>query len=199
MTDIQTPEEIQRAVRAKYAEISCSAAGRFRYPTGRAGAIALGYDLSVLSDLPDDVLDTFCGVGNPLALESIHSGEKVLDIGCGAGLDMILASRLVGPAGRVCGIDLTPEMVEKARANFVRAGVNNANAVVAGSEAIPYDNDTFDVVISNGVLNLSPLKERSFREIFRVLKPGGRLRFADIILKEDLPAELANSLEAWSD
>jgi SAM-dependent methyltransferase len=199
MTDIQTPEEIQRAVRAKYAEISCSAAGRFRYPTGRAGAIALGYDLSVLSDLPDDVLDTFCGVGNPLALESIHSGEKVLDIGCGAGLDMILASRLVGPAGRVCGIDLTPEMVEKARANFVRAGVNNANAVVAGSEAIPYDNDTFDVVISNGVLNLSPLKERSFREISRVLKPGGRLRFADIILKEDLPAELANSLEAWSD
>ena len=199
MPDIQTPEEIQRAVRAKYAEISCSAAGRFRYPTGRAGAIALGYDLSVLSDLPDDVLDTFCGVGNPLALESIHSGEKVLDIGCGAGLDMILASRLVGPAGRVCGIDLTPEMVEKARANFVRAGVNNANAVVAGSEAIPYDNDTFDVVISNGVLNLSPLKERSFREIFRVLKPGGRLRFADIILKEDLPAELANSLEAWSD
>ena len=199
MTDIQTPEEIQRAVRAKYAEISCSAAGRFRYPTGRAGAIALGYDLSMLSDLPDDVLDTFCGVGNPLALESIHSGEKVLDIGCGAGLDMILASRLVGPAGRVCGIDLTPEMVEKARANFVRAGVNNANAVVAGSEAIPYDNDTFDVVISNGVLNLSPLKERSFREIFRVLKPGGRLRFADIILKEDLPAELANSLEAWSD
>ena len=199
MTDIQTPEEIQRAVRAKYAEISCSAAGRFRYPTGRAGAIALGYDLSVLSDLPDDVLDTFCGVGNPLALESIHSGEKLLDIGCGAGLDMILASRLVGPAGRVCGIDLTPEMVEKARANFVRAGVNNANAVVAGSEAIPYDNDTFDVVISNGVLNLSPLKERSFREIFRVLKPGGRLRFADIVLKEDLPAELANSLEAWSD
>ena len=199
MTDIQTPEEIQRAVRAKYAEISCSAAGRFRYPTGRAGAIALGYDLSVLSDLPDDVLDTFCGVGNPLALESIHSGEKVLDIGCGAGLDMILASRLVGPAGQVRGIDLTPEMVEKARANFVRAGVNNANAVVAGSEAIPYDNDTFDVVISNGVLNLSPLKERSFREIFRVLKPGGRLRFADIILKEDLPAELANSLEAWSD
>jgi SAM-dependent methyltransferase len=199
MTDIQTPEEIQRAVRAKYAEISCSAAGRFRYPTGRAGAIALGYDLSMLSDLPDDVLDTFCGVGNPLALESIHSGEKVLDIGCGAGLDMILASRLVGPSGRVCGIDLTPEMVEKARANFVRAGVNNANAVVAGSEAIPYDNDTFDVVISNGVLNLSPLKERSFREIFRVLKPGGRLRFADIVLKEDLPAELANSLEAWSD
>lgn len=153
----------------------------------------------MLSDLPDDVLDTFCGVGNPLALESIHSGEKVLDIGCGAGLDMILASRLVGPAGRVCGIDLTPEMVEKARANFVRAGVNNANAVVAGSEAIPYDNDAFDVVISNGVLNLSPLKERSFREIFRVLKPGGRLRFADIVLKEDLPAELANSLEAWSD
>ncbi len=95
MTDRST-EEIQQAVRKKYAEVSRSVAGKFRYLTGKAGAAALGYDLSVLSDLPDDVFGTFCGVGNPLALGSIHSGEKVLDIGCGAGLDMILASRLVG-------------------------------------------------------------------------------------------------------
>jgi arsenite methyltransferase len=198
MTDRST-EEIQQAVRKKYAEVSRSVVGKFRYLTGKAGAAALGYDLSVLPDLPDDLFDTFCGVGNPLALRSIHSGEKVLDIGCGAGLDMILASRLVGPGGRVCGIDLTPEMVEKARANFVRAGASNTNAVVAGSEAIPYDDDTFDVVTSNGVLNLSPFKEQSLHEIFRVLKPLGRLQFADIVLNEDLPAEMANSLEAWSD
>jgi ubiquinone/menaquinone biosynthesis C-methylase UbiE len=112
---------------------------------------------------------------------------------------MIRASRLAGPAGRVCGIDLTPEMVEKARANFVRAGASNADAVVAGSEAIPYDDDTFDVVTSNGMLNLSPLKEQSLREIFRVLRPGGRLHLADIVLNEDLPADIANSLDAWSD
>jgi arsenite methyltransferase len=195
----RSTEEIQQAVRKKYAEVSCSAAGRFRYPTGKAGAIALGYDLSALSDLPDDVFNTFCGVGNPFALGPIQPGEKVLDVGCGAGLDMILARRLVGPIGRVCGIDLTPEMVEKAQANFVRARADNASAVVAGSDAIPYDDDTFDVVISNGVLNLSPLKERSLQEIFRVIKPNGRLQFADIVLNEDLPAEMTNSLEAWSD
>ena len=198
MTDRST-EEIQQAVRKKYAEVSRSVEGKFRYLTGKAGAAALGYDLSVLSDLPDDVFDTFCGVGNPLALESDYAGKQVLDVGCGAGLDMILASRLVGPTGRVRGIDLTAEMVENARSNFVRAGATNANAVVAGSEAIPYDDNTFDVVISNGVLNLSPLKDRSLCEIFRVLKPGGRLQFADIVLKEDLPPDLANSLEAWSD
>jgi arsenite methyltransferase len=192
-------EEIQRAVRKKYAEVSGSAAGRFRYLTGKAGAAALGYDLSVLSDLPDTVFDAFCGVGNPFTLGSLRSGETILDVGCGTGLDMILASRLVGATGRVRGIDLTPEMVEQARANLVRAGASNADAAVAGSEAIPYDDDTFDVVTSNGVLNLSPLKKQSLHEIFRVLKPGGRLQFADIVLNEDLPAEMTNSLEAWSD
>jgi SAM-dependent methyltransferase len=198
MTDRST-EEIQQAVRRKYFEVSRSVAGKFQYLTGKAGAAALGYNLSALLDLPDDVFDTFCGVGNPLAQGSIQYGEKILDIGCGAGLDMILASRLVGPAGLVCGIDLTPEMVEKARANFVRAGASNVSALVAGAEAIPYDDDTFDVVTSNGVLNLSPLKEQSLREIYRVLRPAGRLQFADIVLEEDLPSEMTNSLDAWSD
>ncbi len=198
MTDKGT-EEIQQAIRKKYAAASCSAAGRFQYLTGKAGAVALGYDLSALSDLPDEIFNSFCGVGNPFALGSIRRGEKVLDVGCGAGLDMIVASRLVGPAGWVCGIDLTPEMVEKARANFVRAGANNASAVVAGSEAIPYEDDTFDVVTSNGVLNLSQLKDQSLHEICRVLRAGGRLQIADIVLNEDLPAEMTNSLEAWSD
>jgi arsenite methyltransferase len=198
MTDRST-EEIQRAVRKKYAEVSRSASGRFRYLTGKAGAAALGYDVSLLADLPDDVFDSFCGVGNPFALGSIHRGEKVLDVGCGAGLDMIVASRLVGPTGYVCGIDITSEMVEKAHADLVQAGTNNASATVAGSEGIPFDDNTFDVVTSNGVLNLSPLKEQSLREIFRVLKPFGRLQFADIVLNEDLPAEMTNSLDAWSD
>jgi ubiquinone/menaquinone biosynthesis C-methylase UbiE len=179
--------------------VSCSAAGRFSYPTGKAGAIAVGYDLSLLVDLPDDVFDTFCGVGNPFALGAIQGGEKVLDVGCGAGFDLILASRLVGPVGRACGVDFTPEMVKKAQANLVRARANNASATVGIAEAIPYDDDAFDVVISNGVLNLSPLKERSLREIFRVLKPNGRLQFADIVLNEDVRAEMTDSLDAWSD
>jgi arsenite methyltransferase len=192
-------EEIQQVIRKKYAEVSCSVAGKFRYLTGKAGAAALGYDLSALRELSDEVFETFCGVGNPFALGPLRSGETILDVGCGTGLDMILASRLVGSTGRVCGIDLTPEMVEKARATFAKAGPRNTTAVIAGSEAIPYDDNTFDVITSNGVLNLSPLKERSLREIFRVLKPGGRLQFADIVLNEGLAAEMPNSLEAWSD
>jgi ubiquinone/menaquinone biosynthesis C-methylase UbiE len=112
---------------------------------------------------------------------------------------MILASRLVGSAGRVYGIDLTPEIVEKARANLVRAAANNANILVGSCEAIPYGDNTFDVVISNGVLNLSPLKEQTLREIYRVLRPTGRLQLAHVVLNEELPAEMTKSLDAWSD
>lgn len=190
---------IQEAVRRKFTEAARSAEGKFKYPTGRAGAIALGYDPSVVRDMPDELLESFCGVGNPFSLGPINPGEISLDVGCGAGFDLIVASRFVGKTGRVCGIDLTPKMVERAQMNLRRAGVSNSAVHLAGSEAIPYDDSTFDVVISNGVLNLSPLKERSFREIYRVLKLNGRLQFADIVLKLDLPAGIINSLEAWSD
>lgn len=190
---------IQEAVRNKYADVSSSAQGKFQYPTGRAGALVLGYDPSTVGGMPDAVLEAFCGVGNPFSLGLINPGNVVLDVGCGAGVDLIVASRLVGPTGRVYGIDLTPEMVGKAQTNLCVTGVENVEVRVAKSEAIPYDNCTFDVVISNGVLNLSPQKKESFQEIYRVLRPGGRLQFADIVLKEDLPADVACSLEAWSD
>ncbi len=191
--------QIQEAVRKKYAEVSRSAEGKFQYPTGKAGAMALGYNLAAVGEIPDEVLDTFCGVGNPFSLGAINPGEAILDVGCGAGFDLIVASRLVGPTGQVCGIDLTPEMVERAQKNLRRCGVLNGQVQLAGSEEIPYPDSTFDVVISNGVLNLSPLKEKSYHEISRVLKPNGRLQFADIILRGDLPAEIANSLDAWSE
>ncbi len=191
-------EEIRAALRKKYAEVSHSAEGKFNYPTGRAGARALGYDLSVLEEMPDDLVRSFCGVGNPFTLGPVRMGETVLDVGCGAGFDLFIASRLVGQAGKVCGIDLTAEMVEKARRNFELAGVTNCEVRLAGAEDIPYEQNTFDIVISNGVLNLSPLKEKSFREIHRVLKSGGRLQFADVVLKADLPKDVANSLDAWS-
>lgn len=192
-------EDIQEAVRRKYAEVSRSVEGKFKYPTGREGADALGYDLSIAEGMTDELLESFCGVGNPFALGQINPGDAVLDIGCGAGFDLIIASRIVGPEGKVCGIDLTPEMVKKAEDNLRRAGVTNGEVRLAGAEAIPYNDNVFDVIISNGVLNLSPRKEESFSEIYRVLKPDGRLQFADIVLKEDLPDKVANSLEAWSD
>jgi SAM-dependent methyltransferase len=190
--------KIQEAVRQKYAEVSTSAEGKFNYPTGRDGAISHHYDPAVIQSMPEDLLKSFCGVGNPFTLGPINSGETILDVGCGAGFDLIVASRMVGQKGKVCGIDLTPEMAEKAKSNLKQYGVQNYDVQVAGAESIPYPDNTFYVVISNGVLNLSPLKEKSFREIYRVLRPKGRLQFADIILKEDCAGAMCSTLEAWS-
>ena len=191
--------QIKDAVLKKYAEVSHSAEGKFNYPTAKKGAQMLGYELSIIESMTDEVLESFCGVGNPFTLGVINLGEAVLDVGCGAGFDLINAAHLTGPTGMVYGIDITPEMVEKARKNLRHIGMGNSQVRVAGSESIPYDDRAFDVVISNGVLNLSPFKEKSFQEIYRVLRPGGRLQFADIVLKKELPADVAGSLEAWSD
>jgi SAM-dependent methyltransferase len=199
MAESLNPKDIQDSVRKKYADISQSAAGKFNYPTGRDGAIALGYDHAAVKDVSDEILESFCGVGNPFALGPLRTGDRVLDVGCGAGFDLIIARHLVGSSGQVSGIDLTPEMVAKAMRNVELAGLANYEIRLADSGAIPYDDSTFDVIISNGVLNLSPDKEKSFKEIYRVLKPGGRLQFADIVRKTDLPGSVANSLAAWSD
>ena len=190
-------KKIQDAVREKYSEVSSSAEGKFNYPTGRDGAILHGYDPLIIQRMPDDLIKSFCGVGNPFSIGPLNTGETILDVGCGIGFDLIIASGLVGENGRVCGIDLTPKMAEKAKDNFRRYGVHNYDIQIAGAESIPYSNNTFDVVISNGVLNLSPLKENSFREICRVMKAYGRLQFADIVQKEDCGAA-CGTLEAWS-
>ncbi len=197
MTEKIDVEGIQDAVRKKYAEVSSTAEGKLNYPTGRDGAILQGYDPQVIQSVPDELIQSFCGVGNPFILGPISSGETILDVGCGAGFDLIVASRMVGQNGKVCGIDLTPEMADKARNNLKQYGVQNYDVRVAGAESIPYPDSSFDAAISNGVLNLSPLKERSFREIYRVLRPNGRLQFADIVQKEDCGA-MCSTLEAWS-
>lgn len=192
-------EEIRKSILEKYARVAVSVEGCFKYPTGKEGAIVLGYDRDTLDRLPDEIFSSFCGVGNPFSLGPISTDNIVLDIGCGAGVDLIIASYLVGEAGKVYGIDLTPEMVKKARKNMELSKISNAEAQVANSEKIPFGDGTFDVVISNGVLNLSPDKNKTFREIYRILKPGGRLQFADIVLQENLPQEIVGSIEAWSD
>ena len=137
-------------------------------------------------------------MGNPLSLGEIHLGEVVLDVGCGAGFDIFAASRLVGAAGKVYGIDLTPEMVERAKKSLIRSRISQVEIRVASSESIPFGDNTFDLVISNGVLNLSLWKETSLREITRVLKPNGRFQFADIVLKTDLPPDVVGNVGVWS-
>jgi SAM-dependent methyltransferase len=196
--DINNIKSIQDTVRRKYAEVSQSADGKFAYPTGKSGATALGYSLSVIENIPSTLIDSFCGVGNPFSLGNINVGEVVLDVGCGGGFDLYIASQMVGSLGRVCGIDLTQEMVEHCQRNLMQAGFANSEVQLATSEAIPYDDNNFDVVISNGVLNLSPLKEKSFKEIYRVLRSDGRLQFADIVMQGDLPQASSCSIDAWS-
>lgn len=185
-------------MRQKYQKVASSAEGLFRYPTGSAGALALGYESDWLAGIPDEVLSSFCGVGNPFAIAPIAPGSAILDIGCGAGIDLIVARRLTGDGGRVCGVDLTPSMLERARANFAAVAISDIEVQLVDSAILPYPDDTFDVVISNGVINLSPAKPQLFAEILRVLKPHGRVQFADIILERPLPPALVASPESWA-
>lgn len=178
--------------------MSHTAQGKFPYPVGRDGACALGYDPSIIETAHAGFLESFCGVGNPFSLGRIRSGSAVLDVGCGAGFDLYVASYMTGRHGRICGTDLSEHMVLRAQDNFSRAGMTDVDIRKVDSESIPYEDDFFDIVISNGAINLSPAKEQCFREICRVLKPGGKLQFADIVLDTQLPEALADSPDAWS-
>ncbi len=191
--------KIRDSIRKKYRDVSVSACGKFRYPTGIEGLKFLGYDLSILEDMPDSIFESFCGVGNVFKAGRLEKEEAILDVGCGSGFDLIYAYVLTSGDGLFCGIDLTYEMIEKGKSILKLIGISDIHLFVASSEAIPFREDTFDLVISNGVINLSPEKEGSFREIYRIVKKGGRLQLADIVLKEHLPQELSGSLEAWSD
>jgi arsenite methyltransferase len=189
---------IINAIRNKYAEVAISAAGKFKYPTGKEGVIALRYDPAIVQSAAPRLLESFCGVGNPFTLGKIQLGDVVLDFGCGAGFDLFVASRFVGERGRVCGVDLTEQMVDHAKDNLASANITNIEIKKIDSECIPYPDHTFDVVISNAVINLSPRKDICFKEIYRVLRPGGRFQFADLILEKELPMNLSDSPEAWS-
>lgn len=188
---------IREKIQEKYDRVAVSPGGCFRYPTGREGISALGYPPELWEDWPESLLSSFCGVGNPFSLGPLRPGEAVLDVGCGAGFDALVAARLVGPQGRVAGIDVTPRMVERAKEHRRRLNLAQAAFQMGEAEALPFPDKDFDVVISNGVLNLTLDKEKAVREIYRVLKPGGRVMLADMVLVEALPPERERKIENW--
>lgn len=189
---------IREGIRRKYAKVAeTGAGGCFKYPTGKEGLLQLGYPEEVIRKIPEPVLASYCGVGNPFSLGPLNPGEAVLDIGCGAGVDSLVAAHLVGPSGRVVGVDVTEEMIIRARANLDLTDLSNVRFEVAAADALPFPDREFDVVISNGVFNLTVDKEQALREARRVLKPGGRLMLADMVLVEELPADKAQKVENW--
>lgn len=190
--------QIHQEIQEKYNKAAISAEGLFGYPTGIKGLMAQNYDSELVQSLPPEVTESFCGVGNPFAIHPVASGERLLDIGSGGGLDLIVGSKLVGRNGYVCGIDMTREMVKRARQNLTLANVTNGEVKEVDSEIIPYEDNSFQVVISNGVINLSTVKLKLFIEICRVLAPGGRLQFADIIIEKSLPAAMEGDPGGWA-
>ncbi len=191
-------KRIQAGIRRKYAQVAASGVSScFRYPTGKEGLVQQDYPPEILREFPEAVLAAFCGVGNPFSLGPISPGEAVLDIGCGAGVDSLVAARLVGPAGRAVGVDATYEMIARARANLALTGFSNVAFEVAAAESLPFPDREFDVAISNGVFNLTIDKEQALKEAHRVLKRGGRLMIADMVLVAELPAGQADKVENW--
>ena len=190
--------KIQKAIRKKYKKAAKTPDGLFRYPTGRAGLKALQYSTEITHALPETVKDSYCGVGNPFALGPINEGEAILDIGCGSGVDAIFAAMMAGSAGKVVGIDLTPEMLQRARENLSLTGLSNITIEEMSAEALSFQDEKFDVVISNGAFNLVPDKPKALSEVFRVLRPGGRLMIADQILIGELPKEKKKIITSWS-
>jgi SAM-dependent methyltransferase len=191
-------DRIAEGIRKKYADASVTPQGLFNYPTGRAGLEGLGYDPKIVESIPKPVIDSFCGVGNPFSLGPIHEGETVLDIGCGGGVDVIFAAIMVGSEGKVTGIDVTPAMLERSKKNLRETSIENVTLRQTNAIELPFPDNSFDVIISNGVFNLIPEKAKAFSEVFRALKPGGRLMAADQILIGELSKEQILSAESWA-
>ena len=192
------PAALRQEVKSKYRDVACNPHGEYHFHTGRPLARRLGYDMAVVDDMPDAAVESFAGVANPFSLQPLQAGEKVLDAGSGAGFDCFIAAKQVGPGGRVLGIDMLPEMLEKSRASARRMKLDHVEFREGILEEMPVEDGWADVVISNGVINLCADKKRVFQEIWRVLRPGGRLQFADIANGKPVPAGAMRNIDLWT-
>ena len=191
-------DQLRQAIQHEYREVAATPDKGFHFHVGRPLAQKLGYPMDEVDQLPDSVVESFAGVGNPFALGRLNKGEVVADLGSGAGFDAILAMRQVGRTGRVIGVDMTQEMLEKSRANAKKTGHTQVEFREGLLEDLPIADNSVDVIISNGVFNLTPVKEKAFAEAHRILKPGGRMQIADILVEKEVPEEARNEVDLWT-
>jgi len=189
---------LRQAIQEEYAEVAANPEKGFHFHTGRPLARMLEYADEWLEGLPESSIESFAGTGNPFSLGELRPGERVLDVGCGAGIDSMIAAKKVGPDGRVIGVDMTPSMLEKARQGAKEAGLRNVEFREGYAEALPIEDGWADVVISNGVLNLMPDKSAALDEMSRVLKAGGRLQIGDILVQKAVPESAKRKIDLWT-
>jgi arsenite methyltransferase len=188
---------LKKEIKKTYAAVSQDPKKDFVFPTGRAWAEDLDYPPE-LANVPDTAVESFAGVANPFTLGRLKAGERVVDLGCGAGTDSLVAAQMVGPRGHVTAIDMTPQMLDKARAAAVELGAKNVDFLEGEIERLPLADESIDVVISNGVIDLVPDKDAVFAEIFRVLRPGGRMQVADVTIQNPVSEEGRRDSALWT-
>ncbi len=191
-------DDLRVEIKKEYTSVALNPSKGYHFHTGRRLAGILGYDEALYAGLPEANIASFAGTGNPFALGPIHPGETVVDIGSGAGFDSLIASRLVGPAGRVIGFDMTDEMLKKARAGAAAMGATHVEFREGLAESLPLPDAFADVVISNGVLNMMLDKATTLAEWRRILKPGGRLQVGDILVEREVPADALDDISLWT-
>jgi SAM-dependent methyltransferase len=192
-------DSIFKAVSQMYTDVASCPSRTFHFPTGRAACEFVGYPAQQLDAIPPTASESFAGVGYPFSVGAIHAGDAVLDIGSGSGTDVLIASLLVGPGGTVFGLDMTPAMLDKARTNAAKMNAKNVRLIEGNAEKVPLPDASVDVVTSNGVLNLVPDKPRCFAEVFRVLKPGGRIQISDIVLGKPIKESSRENPQLWAE
>jgi SAM-dependent methyltransferase len=188
---------LKSEIKKTYAAVSQEPETDFIFPTGRAWAEDLRYPAEVRA-VPDTAVESFAGVANPWELGRLAPGERVLDLGCGAGTDSLVAAQMIGPEGGVVGIDMTPQMLAKARAAAAEMGATNVEFLESEAERLPFADASFDVVVSNGVIDLIPDKDAVLAEIYRVLRPGGRMQVADVTIQNPVSEEGRRNIDLWT-